>query len=116
MKIFLRLKTKDEKISSLQAANLAQQERIAALEAMLDKSAGHKAMSNNINRQKKVTRDALTYIAEIKRDRSMLLPTIDQISSISIDQVTDQEKKQEESQQLRDEKLMQLLSKCEIPK
>ena len=42
--------------------------------------------------------------------------TIDMVSSISIDQVTDQEKKQEESQQLRDEKLMQLLSKCEIPK
>ena len=73
-------------------------------------------MSNNIDRQKKVTRDALTYIAEIKRDRSMLMPTIDQISSVSIDQVSDQEKKQEESQQLRDEKLMQLLSKCEIPK
>ena len=42
--------TKDEKISSLKAANLAQQERIAALEAMLDKSSGHKAMSNNIDR------------------------------------------------------------------
>ena len=71
----LTIQTKDEKISSLQAANLAQQERIAALEAMLDKSAGHKAMSNNINRQKKVTRDALTYIAEIKRDRSMFSST-----------------------------------------
>ena len=75
----------------------AQQERIAALEAMLDKSAGHKAMSNNINRQKKVTRDALTYIAEIKRDRSMFMSTpnqtLDQISSVSIDQVTEQEKK-----------------------
>ena len=35
-------------------------------------------MSNNINRQKKVTRDALTYIAEIKRDRSMFMSTPNQ--------------------------------------
>ena len=95
----------------MKAANLCQQERIAALEAMLDKSAGHIAMFNNINSQKKVTRDALSYVAEIKRD-----PSVTQESTESIDQVTHQEKRQEETQQLRDKKLMQLLSKSEIPK
>ena len=81
----------------MKAANEAQQEIIAALKAMLDKSAGHKAMCNKINSQKIVTRDALTYIAEIKRERSMFMSTpnqtLDQISSVSIDQVSDQEKK-----------------------
>ena len=54
-------------------------------------------MSNEINSQKKVTRDALTYIAEIKRGQSMskLTPsqTLDQTSGVSVDQVTEQEKK-----------------------
>ena len=67
------IRTKDEKISSLQAANEAQQELIAKLKALLDKSVGHHDMLENINNQEVVT-------------------------SISIDQVTDQEKKQEESQ------------------
>ena len=67
-----------------------------------------------------VTRDALSYIAEVKRDRSMFMSTpkqtIDQVSSISIDQITNNDVKDEEAHQLRDEKLMQLFDKCEIKK
>ena len=38
---------------------------------MLNASKGHIVMSNKINKQKLVTRDALAYVADISRDRSM---------------------------------------------
>ena len=56
---------------------------------MMQKTEGHKVMVKSINKQKKVTRDALSYIAEIKRDRSMFLIPLnvsaEQASNISID-------------------------------
>ena len=54
---------------------------------MLDQSQGYKLMVNKINEQKKVTRDALNYIAEVKRDRSMFRTpskASDQYESVSI--------------------------------
>ena len=58
---------------------------------MLDQSQGYKLMVNKINEQKKVTRDALNYIAEVKRDRSIFATpnkasiSADQLDSVSIE-------------------------------
>ena len=52
----------------LQAANDEMQHEIAELKSMLEKASGHKVMMANINSQKMVTRDALSYVAEINRE------------------------------------------------
>ena len=40
-------------------------------EMMLAQSTGHIAMREKIEKQKKTTRDALSYVAELKRERSI---------------------------------------------
>jgi len=40
-------------------------------EKLLSKSEGHKFMQTKINKQKKVTRDALSFVANINRERSI---------------------------------------------
>ena len=86
---------------------------------MLEKASGHKVMLSNINSQKKVTRDALSYIAEIKRDRSMFMTpqktSIEQQSDMSIDAI-DQDKSETEMALLREAKLLDLLGKSEVKK
>ena len=44
---------------------------LAEAKKMLAKSQGHSVMKQKINHQKKVTRDALSLVAEIRRDRSI---------------------------------------------
>ena len=64
--------------------------QIADLNGMLDQSQGYKHMVNKIDEQKKVTRDALSYIAEVKRDRSMFKTPnnsicVDRLEAVSIE-------------------------------
>ena len=79
-------------------------------------------MVNKIDQQKKVTRDALNYIAEVKRDRSMFTTpnkasiSVDQLESISIDNTLTELDKSNDKSQVREDKLMDLIKKCEIPK
>ena len=47
------------------------QRKLAEAEKLLNKSEGHTAMVEKINMQKKVTRDALSLVADISRDRSI---------------------------------------------
>ena len=61
-----------KKVSEQQTENDELKSRIAELESMLEKDNGHRVMMNNINSQKKVTRDALAYVAESKRDQSIV--------------------------------------------
>ena len=52
----------------LQAANDEMQHEIAELKSMLEKANGHEVMMNSINKQKMVTREAPSFVAEINRD------------------------------------------------
>ena len=44
---------------------------LAEARKMLAQSTGHIAMREKIEKQKKTTRDALSYVAELKRERSI---------------------------------------------
>ena len=65
------MEEKETKVASLQAANDDLLRRLEEAEKMLNKSDNHKVMTKKINDQKKVTRDALSYVAEINRERSI---------------------------------------------
>ena len=55
------------------------QKKLAKAEAMLDKSKGHRFMMNSINDQKRVTRNALSLVADISRERSMFRKSYSQL-------------------------------------
>ena len=44
--------------------------KLAEAEKMLAQTSGHQVMMKSIDMQKKTTRDALSYVAELKRERS----------------------------------------------
>ena len=78
-------------------------------------------MHKKINQQKRTTRDALAYVAEVKRDRSMFAtPSKSSIFNYesNLQEVDDLDASQidEDKLQLREEKLMELLQKSEIKK
>ena len=107
------------KIGEQQATIEETKSRITDLEAMMEEKDGYKTMVRKINEQKQVTRDALSYVAEIKRDRSItpLRSAAEMTSTVSIEQASnDWSKFDVESQQVRDQKLMQILNKSEILK
>ena len=62
--------------------NEALLKKLALAEKMLAKSTGHKAMIKQIDKQKKTTREALSYVADLKRDRSMF--QLDSMSQIDV--------------------------------
>ena len=105
-------------MSTLEAENAELRRMLSEKDQMLDQSTGYKLMSSKINDQKKVTREALEYIAEVKRDRSIFTTThkasgsTDQLDTVSVDNMQNELDKSEG----RDEKLMELFRKCEIPK
>ena len=49
----------------------AMERKLAEQEEMLAQSKGHSVMKQKIDKQKKTTRDALSYVAELKRERSI---------------------------------------------
>lgn len=82
----------EKKVNAEQKVTIDDQQReIAELKSMLKKASGHKVMMANINSQKQITRDALSYVAEISREQNLYKTpqkrTIDQESSISIDAI-----------------------------
>ena len=45
--------------------------RLAEAEKMLAQTSSHQVMAKQIDKQKKTTRDALSYVAELKREHSI---------------------------------------------
>ena len=78
--------------------------RLAEAEKMLAQTSGHQVMTKQINKQKKTTRDALSYVAELKRERS--------ISQVSPDDLNMSHLEEEKAQE-RKAKLLELLEKSE---
>ena len=78
-------------------------------------------MVSKINYQKKVTRDALNYVAEINRDKNMLsldksTNSVEKQESVSFEKDKSELDPQEEKLRLREEQLIEILKQCEIPK
>ena len=88
---------------------------------MLAKSQGHSVMKQKIDQQKMVTRDALSFVAEISRTRSIFYTPrntqsqFDSVSQVGADDLNTSQM-EEEKTQLREERLMKLLNKSEIKK
>ena len=57
--------------SSLQETNEELMRELEKFKQMASKTDGYKLMVSESNKQKKFTWDALSYVADIKRDRSM---------------------------------------------
>ena len=64
------LQLKDEQNIALQVAYDNLKKELIEAKLLLNESGPHNKMVSKINNQKKVTRDALAYIASISRDRS----------------------------------------------
>ena len=80
---------------------------------MASKTDSYQIMVSEINKQKKVTRDALSYVADIKRDRSIFSLKRESESKSSC--TTKDIEVDDEKQLRREEQLKKLLSKSEIP-
>ena len=98
---------KDEVIASLRAANEALMRELAETKRMLSQSSGHTVMKTKIEEHQKTTRDALSYVAEVKRERTVYSPR----ASIASEhfQTLDSSCSDEEKAKVREEKLMDLL-------
>ena len=97
----------------------AMERELADAKQMLAESTGHSVMKQKIDKQKKTTRDALSYVAELKRERSIFhtpsKPSISLNESVSQIDEGDLEKELEKTR-LREEKLMMLLERSESKK
>ena len=62
---------KDAEIRKINAEKKELARRLAEAEKMLAQTSGHQVMTKQIDKQKKTTRDALSYVAELKRERSI---------------------------------------------
>ena len=97
----------------------AMERELADAKQMLAQSTGHSVMRQKIEKQKKTTRDALSYVAELKRERSIFqTPSKSSISpNESVSQIDEGEvEKESEKTRLREEKLMMLLERSESKK
>ena len=84
---------------------------------MLAQTSGHQVMTKQIDKQKKTTRDALSYVAELKRERSIfhtpsksIASQLDSISQVDLDDLNTSQVEEEKAQE-RKAKLMELLEK-----
>ena len=95
---------------------------LAEARKMLAQTSGHQVMKHQIDRQKRTTRDALSYVAELKRERSIFHTPSKSIASQfdSVSQVDPEDLNtsnvEEEKVQERKAKLMELLEKSETKK
>ena len=65
---------KDATIAKLREENEALMRELAETKRMLSQSSGHEVMKMKIEEHQKTTRDALSYVAEVKRERSIFTP------------------------------------------
>ena len=77
-------------------------------------------MTKQIDKQKKTTRDALSYVAELKRERSIfhtpsksITSQFDSISQVDADDLNTSHVEEEKAQE-RKARLMELLEKSEM--
>ena len=96
--------------------------QLAEAKSMLAQTSGHQLMKQQIDKQKKTTRDALSYVAEVKREGNIFdtpsKPICSQFDSISkLDSARlNTIQVEEEKMQERKERLMELLQKSETKK
>ena len=89
--------------------------RLAEAEKMLAQTSGHQVMKQKIDREKRTTRDALSYVAELKRELSIFhasassvsLP-FDSVSNVDSDHMNTTQVEEEKKQE-RKERMMELL-------
>ena len=92
---------KDAEINKVNQENEELKRQLAEAQKMLAQTTGHQVMKHQIDVQKRTTRDALSYVAELKRERSIFHSP---------------SKSEEEKMQDRKERLMDLLQKSESKK
>ena len=110
---------KDAEIAKINAEKEELARELAEARKMLAQTSGHQVMTKQIDRQKKTTRDALSYVAELKRERSIfhtpsksITDQFDSISQVDPDDLNTSHIEEEKAQE-RKAKLMELLEKSE---
>ena len=77
---------------------------------MLAQTSGHKVMKNQIENQKKTTRDALSYVAELKRERSIFYSPFNSLTS-QFDSISQFDKEEKNSLHFDEDKVEERKSK-----